>query len=63
MRPELHAVKRYPKRAVRMQGAQHEAVAAQGHDDVGIPRFDTFVTLDERRAGALGDFGFAGDEG
>jgi hypothetical protein len=60
---EFHPVKRNTKRTVGMQGTQHEAIAPKGHDDFGIARFHAAVALGKRSAGALGNFGFAGDEG
>src|SRR6185437_2464419 len=48
---ELHAVHRQPVTKLRVQRAQHEAVAAQRDDDVSIIRSDRTVAFFEFAAG------------
>ena len=44
-RTELHAVDRLAEAQVAMQGTQHEAVATEGHDDVGLFRRDVAIAF------------------
>jgi len=59
---ELHAVNRQAARQEAVQGAQHEAVAAERDDDVGLVKWRVAVALRERGQRLLGAVHLAGDE-
>ena len=61
--PELHAIHRRRQRTIGMQRAQHEAIAAQGHDHIGLLGRHIAIAVDELALGLLGDVGIAGDKG
>ncbi len=48
-RAPVHAVDGRPAGQVGVQGLQHEAVAAQGHDDIGLCVCDRAVALGQPR--------------
>ena len=62
-RAELHAEHRLAEAAVAMQRLQHEAVAAERDEHVGVVGLALAVLGDQRRERALGFFGGTGEEG
>ena len=58
--PQLHAIHRIAQMSVPVQTLQHETIAAQGHDDVGVLRGMGAVTLGQYRQRGLCVVGWAG---
>ena len=59
---QLHAVHRDFQRVKCMQGAQHETVAAQRHDQFGVFGEHLAVAIDQPAPCLLGHTGVAGNE-
>jgi hypothetical protein len=59
----IHAEDRHVAAHHVVQGLQHEAVAAQHDDDIGLAGRRTLVALAQPRERRLGDIAFGGEKG